>query len=138
MTPKNHSAIPGQTLKLSQWSLLLERFTHGAPAAHRSHTKSSPWRANDNFKLIFLNCAMDFVEKERMLVANVVGGELLARERKLLRGRFTHHTLQLSCFRISTIRVLSYTSNRSIEDISTSSWDSSGEKNTKAFRFQTP
>ena len=29
---------------------------------------------------------MDFVEKERMLVANVVGGELLARERKLLRG----------------------------------------------------
>lgn len=81
---------------------------------------------------------MDFVEKERMLVANVVGGELLARERKLLRGRFTHHTLQLSCFRISTIGVLSYTSNRSIEDISTSSWDSSGEKNTKAFRFQTP
>ena len=81
---------------------------------------------------------MDFVEKERMLVANVVGGELLARERKLLRGRFTHHTLQLSCFRISTIRVLSYMSNRSIEDISTSSWDISGEKNTKAFRFQTP
>ena len=67
MTPQNHSAIPGQTLKLSLWSLLLERLTRGAPAAHRSHTMS--WRANNNFFLmIFLNCAMDFVEKERMLV----------------------------------------------------------------------
>ena len=47
--------------------------------------------------------------------------------------RFTHHTLQLSCFRISTIRVLSYMSNRSIEDISTSSWDSSGEKKHESF-----